>query len=165
MADSTSPTRKTLAILGSDGDLVTGVLVYMVSCSISTSTINLLAYKQTLGGIHLPILAELQEQDINSYAKAVQEMKDTKNELYFYTPRHRVTVQDHLPCVGVDCLLFVVSAPQDILTLSQKGSGSLFAQNKVVILVEPSYANSYFYPYCGLTDATQFSRKDQRGSW
>lgn len=54
---------------------------------------DLLAYKQQLGGIELPMLAKLQEKGINSYEEAVQYLKDTNEELYFYTPRHRVTVK------------------------------------------------------------------------
>jgi hypothetical protein len=95
----------------------------------------------------------------------VQELKNTKKELYFYTKRYRVTVQDQLSCVGVDCLLLVVTDPKDLPTPMQiqlNGSESLFAQNKVVVLVKPSYAvpHSYFYLYCGLADATQFSRRN-----
>jgi hypothetical protein len=44
----------------------------------------------------LPRLAKLQEKDIDSYDKAVQELRDTKEELYFYTPQHRVTIKGML---------------------------------------------------------------------
>jgi hypothetical protein len=104
MANSTIPTCKTLAFLGSDRNLATGVLIYTMSCSISTLAVNLLAYKQTLGGIQLPTLEKLEEQDKNSYAKAVQELKNTKKELYFYTKRYRVKTNCHV-LVLIVCFL------------------------------------------------------------
>jgi hypothetical protein len=38
------------------------------------------------------MLAKLQEKGINSYDSALQELKDTNEELFFYTPKYRVTV-------------------------------------------------------------------------
>jgi hypothetical protein len=38
------------------------------------------------------VLAKLHDKGIDSYADAVQELKNTNQELYFYTPNHRVTL-------------------------------------------------------------------------
>jgi len=38
------------------------------------------------------MLAKLQEKGIDSYDDTVQELKDTNEELFFYTPKHRVTI-------------------------------------------------------------------------
>jgi hypothetical protein len=53
-----------------------------------------------------------------------------------------VTVQDQPPCVGIDCLILVVTAAPDVSASNNEieGSESLFAQNKAIILAKPSYA-------------------------
>jgi len=38
------------------------------------------------------MLVKLEKKGIDSYDDAVQELKDTNKELFFYTPKHRVTV-------------------------------------------------------------------------
>ena len=45
-------------------------------------TIHLAEYLK-LGGVDLRTLAKLQEKDIDTYGKAVQELRDTKEELFF----------------------------------------------------------------------------------
>ncbi|KAF2279456.1 uncharacterized protein EI97DRAFT_430523 [Westerdykella ornata] len=120
---TTCPSNKTLAIVGSGANTVTGNLVYK------------------FGGIDLRMLAKLQEKGINSYDKAAQKLKDTNEELYFYTPRHRVTVKDHIPCA--DSLLVVVTPPIQASepcftgsTLDElKESAPFFARRKAVILI------------------------------
>lgn len=52
-----------------------------------------LAHGQQLGGLDLSMLAKLQEKGISSYDKAVKGLKDMNEELYFYTPRHKVAVK------------------------------------------------------------------------
>jgi hypothetical protein len=39
------------------------------------------------------MLAKLQEKGISSYDKAAKGLKDMNEELYFYTPRHRIAVK------------------------------------------------------------------------
>jgi hypothetical protein len=41
----------------------------------------------------LLMLEKLQEKGISSYDKAAKELKNTNEELYFYTPRCRVVVK------------------------------------------------------------------------
>jgi hypothetical protein len=114
----------------------------------------------------LQILAKLQEKGINSYEKAAQELKDTNEELYFYTPRHRVTVKGsptiiNHTCItprvpltefqdrisSADALLLVVTPPlqaaDPIFTGNfvdeVKDSESFFAKGKVIVLVKTPY--------------------------
>ncbi|CAG5182956.1 uncharacterized protein ALTATR162_LOCUS10419 [Alternaria atra] len=121
---TTSPTNKTLAVVGSGANTATGNLIYM------------------LGGIDLQTLAKLQEKGIDSYEKAAQELRDTNEELYFYTPRHRVTIKDRIS--SADGLLLVVTPPLQAADAfftgdfvdEVKGSESLFAKGKAIILVK-----------------------------
>ncbi|KAI8942786.1 hypothetical protein NX059_000829 [Plenodomus lindquistii] len=62
-----------------------------------------------LGGVDLQTLAKLQEKSIDSYEKAAQELKDRNEELYFYTPRHRVTIKDRIS--STNSLPLVVTPP------------------------------------------------------
>lgn len=41
-------------------------------------------------------LAKLEERGINSHAEAVHELKKMNEELYFYTPHHRITIKGNL---------------------------------------------------------------------
>ncbi|EMD95293.1 hypothetical protein COCC4DRAFT_65394 [Bipolaris maydis ATCC 48331] len=115
--------NKTLVVAGSGATMATGNLIYM------------------LGGINLQDLDKLHQKSINSYEKAVQELKDA-NELYFYTPRHRVTVKDRTE--SADGLLLVVTPPlqaadgfftQDIVD-EVKSLESFFMKGKAIILVK-----------------------------
>jgi hypothetical protein len=117
------------------------------------------------------MLAKLQEKGINSYDKAAQELKDTNEELYFYTPRHRVTVKGSLGIVNWSCtirrapltclqdqissadgVLLVVTPPllasETFFTGSSvnelKESAPLFAKGKAIILVTIPYATPKF---------------------
>ncbi|KAF3037176.1 hypothetical protein E8E11_005896 [Didymella keratinophila] len=120
---TTQPTDKSLAIFGSGADMATGHLIYK------------------FGGVDLSMLAKLQEKGINSYDKAVKGLKDMNEELYFYTPRHRVAVRDQ--SASVDGLLLIVTPPPqasntcfststvDLL----KESAQLFAKKKAVVLI------------------------------
>lgn len=51
------------------------------------------------------MLEKLQKRGINSYDKAVQELKDTNEELYFYNPKHRVTVKGILTITDRRCTI------------------------------------------------------------
>jgi hypothetical protein len=129
--------------------------------------LNYLAYKQQLGGIELPMLSKLQEKGINSYDKAAQELKDTNEELYFYTPQHRVTVKGiftitnrsrNMLCTlltrvqesasSTDGLLLVVTPPpqtsETIFTESiidqLKKLAPFFAHQKAIIVITLPYA-------------------------
>ena len=50
----------------------------------------------------MPAFERLQEKNISSYERAMKELKDTNKELYFYTPRHRVTVEGILTIDWLD---------------------------------------------------------------
>jgi len=83
--------------VGSESDIVIGHLIYKVTSSAPGVLMTMApANDLKLGGIDLPRLAKLQEKDIDSYYKAVRELRDTKEELYFYTPLHRVTIKGML---------------------------------------------------------------------
>ncbi|KAH7558662.1 hypothetical protein BM1_04799 [Bipolaris maydis] len=95
-----------------------------------------------LGGIDLQTLEELHKKSIDSYEEAVQELKDTNKELYFYTPRYRVTVKDQTP--SADGLLLVVRPPLQAADASftedlvdkVKSLESFFVKRKAIILIE-----------------------------
>ena len=114
----------------------------------------------------MQILAKLQEKGIDSYEKAAQELKDTNEELYFYTPRHRVTVKGNFTIINRTCtiprapltwfkdqissadgLLLVVTPPLQAADAfftgnfvdEVKGSESFFAKGKAIILVKTPY--------------------------
>jgi hypothetical protein len=40
----------------------------------------------------MPMLAKSQERGKDFYAEAVQELRNMDEEVYFYTPRYRVTI-------------------------------------------------------------------------
>ncbi|PVH93684.1 hypothetical protein DM02DRAFT_619136 [Periconia macrospinosa] len=125
MSEGESAKGKTLAILGSE--------------SVGTAkALGNLIYK--CGGIELPVLEWLQKKGVNSYERAVEELKDADKELYFYTPKYRVVVKEQP--VSTDGLLIVVEMPQSHQTClvgdfvdQIKESTSFFAQGKVVIVV------------------------------
>ncbi|KAJ6199973.1 hypothetical protein J3E72DRAFT_384108 [Bipolaris maydis] len=120
----TNLSNKTLAVIGSRANIATGNLIYM------------------LGGIDLQTLKELHKKSIDSYEEAVQELKDTNKELYFYTPRYRVTIKDQTP--SADGLLLVVRPPLQAADASftkdlvdkVKSSESFFIKRKAIILIE-----------------------------
>ncbi|KAF1922510.1 uncharacterized protein M421DRAFT_355284 [Didymella exigua CBS 183.55] len=117
------PTNKSLAIVGSGADTAIGNLIYRFR------------------GIDLPMLAKLQEKGINTYDHAVKELRDLNEELYFYTPSHRVTVNDQISTV--DGFLLVITPPPQASntyfssnTVNRlKESAPLFAQKKAVVLI------------------------------
>ncbi|KAF2012749.1 hypothetical protein BU24DRAFT_465111 [Aaosphaeria arxii CBS 175.79] len=132
MANGSGPIHKTIAIIGAGGDATTGSLIYM------------------LGGIDLIMLGKLQEKGIDSYADAARELKNTNKELYFYTPRHRITVQG-LPSIAhqllkADGLILVVTPPSQAsdsffvksTTDQLKDSVTFFAQKKAAVFVRTS---------------------------
>ena len=57
----------------------------------------------------MPMLEKLQKKGINSYEKAVQELKNTNEELYFYTPKHRVTVKGIFTITNWGCTILHAS--------------------------------------------------------
>jgi hypothetical protein len=114
----------------------------------------------------LQTLAKLQEKSIDSYEKAAQELKGRNEELYFYTPRHRVTIKGSLTIIDQTCtilrasltwfkdripsadgLLLVVTPPlqeADAFFTKNfideiKGSESLFQKQKAIVLVKIPY--------------------------
>lgn len=114
----------------------------------------------------MQILAKLQEKGKDSYEKAAQELKDTNEELYFYTPRHRVTIKGRLTIINRTCtisrapltwfkdrissadgLLLVITPPlqeADAFFTGDfvdevKSSESFFAKGKAIILVKTPY--------------------------
>jgi hypothetical protein len=114
----------------------------------------------------LQTLAKLQEKSIDSYGKAAQELKDRNEELYFYTPRHRVTIKGSWTIINRTCtiirppltwfkdrissadgLLLVVTPPlqeADAFFTKNfideiKGSELLFQKGKAIVLVKTPY--------------------------
>jgi hypothetical protein len=91
--DSSSPVKKTLAIVSPGATLATGKLIYKVARFIALLTRSRFAYSEQCGGIDLPVLFELQEKGINDYEDAVQYLRHKNKELFFCTLEHGVTVK------------------------------------------------------------------------